>query len=70
MFEICLEDDYDRVLSIAMSPAAALAEIARIADHTAAQLRANGEGHENFLLVLAVWDTELGTIVARSGIRG
>lgn len=70
MFEICMDDDYDQVLAVAHSPAAALAEIARIADQTAAQLRANGEGHDNFVLSLAVWDTELGIIVARSGIRG
>lgn len=70
MFEICLDDNYDLVLAVAPDPAAALAEIARIADQTAAQLRANGEGHREFRLTLAVWDTELGEIVARSGIRG
>jgi hypothetical protein len=70
MFEICLDDEPDRVLAVAFTPQDALAELDRIADDTARQLLANGEGREAFLLSLAVWDTELGQVVARSGIRG
>jgi hypothetical protein len=58
------------VLGVARTPDDAMVELDRIADETAAQLRANGEGHQQFLLSLAVWDTELGVVVARSGIRG
>lgn len=70
MFEIRHADAYGHLLAVAPDPIGALAEMVRIAGRTAAQLRANGEGHEDFLLTLAVWDTELGVIVARSGIRG
>ncbi|HEX3613778.1 MAG TPA: hypothetical protein VHU88_18970 [Sporichthyaceae bacterium] len=47
-----------------------MVELDRIADDTTAQLAANGESHREFLLSLVVWDTELGEIVARSGVRG
>ena len=70
MYEICLDEQTDWVLAVAHTPEAAMAELDRIADETAAQLRANGEGHEEFLLSLIVWDTELGEVVARSGLRG
>lgn len=70
MYEICFDENYDHVLTTARTPQEAMAALDRIADETAAQLRANGEGHQEFLLSLAVWDTESGEIVARSGVRG
>jgi hypothetical protein len=70
MYEICFDDQADHVLAVVPTPQEALAELDRIADETAAQLAANGEGHEQFLLSLVVWDVERGEVVARSGIRG
>jgi len=69
MYEIRFDDQTDHVLAVTPTPQDALAGIDRITAATAAQLGANGEGHEQLMLVLIVWDTELSEVVARCGIR-
>jgi hypothetical protein len=70
MYEICIDEQGDHVLAKARPPEDALAELDRIGDETAAQLRSNGEGHEQFVLRLLVYDMETGEVVAQSGVRG
>jgi len=68
MFEIYLDDETGHVLAAHNTVAAAAADVDRIGDLTMAQLAANGEGQEQFLLRLTVRDTETGEVVIRSGI--
>jgi hypothetical protein len=69
MYEIRFEDHHDHVIAVAITPHDALLAIDRIADETVDQLRANGEGHGQFVLGLVVWDAERSEVVLRSGIR-
>ncbi|MGQ0842791.1 MAG: hypothetical protein ACT4QF_01530 [Sporichthyaceae bacterium] len=70
MYEIRIDEADGRVIARAQTPDGALRQLDRIADETAAQLQANGEGGNEFLLELLVWDTERAAIVAKAGIRG
>lgn len=76
MFEIYIEDEddeylaRDHVLAVHHDPDMVLDEIEHICRETAEQLTANGEGHSEFLLRLAVWDTDRREIVLRSGVLG
>jgi hypothetical protein len=69
MYEIRFDDQTDHVLAVASTLHDALVEIDRVAETTAAQLGANGEGHKNFMLALVVWDAERAEVVARCGIQ-
>ncbi|MGQ0631975.1 MAG: hypothetical protein ACT4P1_13130 [Sporichthyaceae bacterium] len=73
MLEICMDDDDDdggAVLAVHDTAAAALNDLDRIAELTAAQLAANGEGDRGFELGLLVRDAGSGAIVVRSCIGG
>lgn len=74
MFEIYIDDDgsmsLDHVLAVHHDLDAVLDEIEYIGEETAQQLTANGEGCSDFLLRLAVWDTERCEIVLRSDVPG
>jgi hypothetical protein len=64
MYEIWLGSEGDELLATCDSPAAALAALDRIADETARQLAANGEGAEAFALYLVVRDAGTGDVAA------
>jgi hypothetical protein len=64
MYEIWLGYDSDELLTTCATPVEALAELDRIADDTAGQLAANGEGADAFALYLLVRESETGDVAA------
>lgn len=68
MYEIRIDEPEGPVLAVHDDAAAALVGMNRIGDETMSQLAANGEGHKEFWLRLAVRDTSTGEDVAWAGI--
>lgn len=69
MFEICMDDSHSHVLAVHGTAAAALNDLDRIAEATAIQIAANGEGGVDFALRLVVRERPSGLVVVNTPYR-